>query len=344
MVTASPSPSQPDVCALNSLTLPLSHHCRLIALDKNPGVRPIGIGELPRRIIARAVLSVLRDDVQDAAGSVQLCAGQIAGVESAVHAVQKCFEQDGTEAALLVDASNAFNSLNRDAALHNIRPPISTMLINTYRVQTELFIDDEVVFSKEGTTQGDPLAMPMYALATLPLINRLPVSVTQVWYADDATALGSISDLRNWWDNLTNLGPSFGYFTNPDKTWLVSLSDAIAAFADTSVNVTSTGHPHLGVALGTSEFTNQFVSKKIDQWTGELKLLSEIAITQPHAAYAAYTHGFSSRWSYLSRTLPNISNFFQPPPNDTHRDTFALPTRLGGLGLCNPVRCLSPAY
>ena len=92
-----------------------------------------------------------------------------------------------------------------------------------------------------------------------------------------------------------------------------------------------------------------------NQWTGELKLLSEIAITQPHAAYAAYTHGFSSRWSYLSRTLPNISNFFQPieniirsvfiptvtgqpPPNDTYRDTFALPTRLGGLGLCNPVR------
>ena len=184
-------------------------------------MRPIGIGELPRRIIARAVLSVLRDDVQDAAGSVQLCAGQIARVESAVHAVQKCFEQDGTEAALLVDASNAFNSLNRDAALHNIHflcPPISIMLINTYRVQTELFIDGEVIFSKEGTTQGDPLAMPMYALATLPLINRLPVSVTQVWYADDVTALGSISDLRNWWDNLTNLCPSFGYFTNPGKT------------------------------------------------------------------------------------------------------------------------------
>ena len=30
--------------------------CRLIALGKNPGVRPIGVGEVVRHIIAKAVL------------------------------------------------------------------------------------------------------------------------------------------------------------------------------------------------------------------------------------------------------------------------------------------------
>lgn len=55
--------------------------CCLIALDKNPGVRPIGIGETPCCIIVKAVLAVTRFDIQDAAGSVQLCAGQIAGTE-----------------------------------------------------------------------------------------------------------------------------------------------------------------------------------------------------------------------------------------------------------------------
>ena len=53
--------------------------CRLIALDKNPGVHPIGICETARRIISKAVLFVIRDDIQQAAGSIQLCAGQIAG-------------------------------------------------------------------------------------------------------------------------------------------------------------------------------------------------------------------------------------------------------------------------
>lgn len=41
--------------------------CRLIALDKNPGVRPIGIGETARRIIAKAVLA------DDQSGFCWLC-------------------------------------------------------------------------------------------------------------------------------------------------------------------------------------------------------------------------------------------------------------------------------
>jgi len=33
----------------------------------------------------------------------------------------------------------------------------------------------------------------MYALATLPLIARLPSDVFQVWYADDACAGGDVT-------------------------------------------------------------------------------------------------------------------------------------------------------
>ena len=51
--------------------------CRLIALNKNPGVRPIGICEVVRRIISKAILSITSGDIQDAAGSLQLCAGQM---------------------------------------------------------------------------------------------------------------------------------------------------------------------------------------------------------------------------------------------------------------------------
>ena len=45
--------------------------CRLIALSKKPGVHPIGVGETVRHILAKAILSVTKDDVQDVAGSMQ---------------------------------------------------------------------------------------------------------------------------------------------------------------------------------------------------------------------------------------------------------------------------------
>ena len=131
--------------------------CRLIALDKNPGVRPIGIGDTARRILAKAVLSGMKPDIQDASGCLQMCGGQISGIEAAVHAVRTAFDSSNTEAVLLVDATNPFNSLNRQVALQNIRilcPPLATILINTYRAPTELFVDGDTLLSREGTTQG----------------------------------------------------------------------------------------------------------------------------------------------------------------------------------------------
>ena len=73
-------------------TLQAYINCRLIPLDKQPGVRPIGIGEVVRRIIGKAVMKLVNYDLQEAVGSLQLCAGQDAGCEAAVNAMSKIFE------------------------------------------------------------------------------------------------------------------------------------------------------------------------------------------------------------------------------------------------------------
>jgi len=78
--------------------------CRLISLDKNPGVRPNSIGDVPRRIVAKATLFVIGEDIISAVGPLQTCAGHAAGSEAAV---QELFDDNECEAALLVDASNA---------------------------------------------------------------------------------------------------------------------------------------------------------------------------------------------------------------------------------------------
>ena len=62
------------------------------------------------------------------------------------------FEDANTQAVLLVNASNAFNNLNRQTALRNIHlncPSIAKALINTYRSDTQLFVDGVTFLSQE---------------------------------------------------------------------------------------------------------------------------------------------------------------------------------------------------
>ena len=209
-------------------------------------------------------MNVSKGDVVEASGSLQLCPGQKSGSEAAIHAMHGIFEADDTDAVLLIDASNAFNALNRATSLHNIRvlcPVIAAYAINTYRESARLFITGgKEIMSAEGTTQGDPLAMALYALSVQPLITSLQVgsSTKQCWFADDAWGAGSVLEIKKWWDVLNSLGPVFGYFPNPKKCWIISKPDKEASvkevFKDTAVNVTVEGQKHLGAVIGSREY------------------------------------------------------------------------------------------
>ena len=131
------------------------------------------VREVPNRIIGKAIAWSLRTEIQEAAGPLQVSSGLKGGSEAAIHAMRDIFENDATDAVILVDASNAFNRLNRQVALHNIQylcHPFSQVLINTYRTSSRLFIiGGGEIQSQEGTTQGDPLAMQFYALGSNPI-------------------------------------------------------------------------------------------------------------------------------------------------------------------------------
>ena len=99
------------------------------------------------------------------------------------------------------------------------------------------------------------------------------------------------------------------------KAWLIVIvykDEAISMFKGTQVVVTKGGKEYLGLAIRKQTFIERYVQQKVTTWVDELKCLSSVAITQPHAAFAAFTHGLGSRWTYLARTTPNIENLIKP--------------------------------
>ena len=80
--------------------------CRLIDLSS---VRPIGVGEVIRRIIGKCIRWVMKKDIQEAAGPLQMGIGLQSGAEAAIHTIKEIFDCKETDAVILVDASNAFN-------------------------------------------------------------------------------------------------------------------------------------------------------------------------------------------------------------------------------------------
>ena len=130
---------------------------------------------------------------------------------------------------------------------------------------------------------------------------------------------------------------------------------AVSIFRDSGGCISVEGKRHLGAALGSPSFVASFVTQKVSLWKQELTILSDISVTQPHAAYAAFVHGIISKWNYLVRCIPDICGFLlsleeiirtkflpsltgQNSFSDAKRDLMALPPRLGGLGIINPAR------
>ena len=81
----------------------------------------------------------------------------------------------------------------------------------------------------------------------------------------------------------------------------------------------------------------------------------------PQSAYSAFTHGVISKWNFVFRTCPNFESFLQPlediircrfipalfsraAPNNTERNLFSLPCRLGGLGIPLPSSTYTHQY
>ena len=215
----------------------------------------------------------------------------------------------------------------------------------------------EYLYSMEGVTQGDPLSMFLYAIGTLPLIRSLKTdcSCTQIWYADDASACGSLFDLHHWFELLLSQGPDFGYVANPAKCCVVVNDsfkvDAEHLFSSLGVPVVC-NHRYLGGFIGEPAGQTAFVQDKVHQWIAPVQSYSKIAGKQPQAAFSALTKSLQCEWQFLQRVVSDCGDLFAPLDDvltstflpavfgcevtPLERLLFSLPVRFGGLGVYRP--------
>ena len=80
-----------------------------------------------------------------------------------------------------------------------------------------------------------------------------------------------------------------------------------------------------------------------------MKKLVKFSISQPHAAYSAFTHGVRHKFTYFMRTIEDLADYLEPidkiitnefipaligcPISTLERQIMALPVKFGGLGI-----------
>lgn len=207
---------------LNPEVCPYIYGASLCALSKKGGgLRPIAIGSTFRRLVAKLGCRAVREEMAAYLRPFQLGFGIRLGCEAAIHAT-RAFTQDSRNKECVivkVDIKNAFNSVERDVLLSEVRekvPSLYPFLFQVYSSPSNLFYNGSVVLSQVGAQQGDPLGPLVFSLAIQKAISELK-SPLNIWYLDDGTLGGRPEDVQQ---DLLTLLPRFqvlGLEVNPEK-------------------------------------------------------------------------------------------------------------------------------
>ena len=124
------------------------------------------------------------------------------------------------------------------------------------------------------------------------------------------------------------------------------------------LKITTQGERHMGAVVGSNAHKEEYVSNKVKKWVDDIEELT--AKDEPQAALCSFTKAVSHRWTYVQRTIPNISHLFAPLEeaiidkfipalvgrkiSEIERRIFALPVRFGGIGIPDPTTTSDTEY
>ena len=128
---------------------------------KGGGLRPIAVGEVLRRLTSKCLSKCVKDEAFQTLTPLQVGVGVKVGCETVVHAVSRIQEdpaiQPSDKWTLLLDFSNAFNSISRSHMFMEIQariPILTPWMESCYGTQPFLHLGDHTILSSSGVQQG----------------------------------------------------------------------------------------------------------------------------------------------------------------------------------------------
>ena len=234
---------------------------RLLAMSKKGGgVRPIAVGYVLRCLAAKCANSHVIEQRCRALQPRQVGVGVAGGAEAAVHARRHINQLPPGHAIIKLDFYNAFNSIGRDLLLDTVprnMPELYRFTLATYSCEPSLTFGDQVIPSREGSQQGDPLSALKFCESIQPVINELD-SDLEIGFMDDLSLSSDLPTLAKDVKTIIDSEPVTGLRLNASKCEIISedfnLIESFEVFKDfarvTKEEMTLLGAPILqGPAL-----------------------------------------------------------------------------------------------
>ena len=337
---------------------------------KDGGLRPIAVGEVLRRLTSKCLARHVQEDAIHTLAPLQLGVGVKGGCEAIIHSVANIHEDisipHDQRWTLLLDFSNAFNSIDRGCMFEEIRsrlPSLATWMECCYGSKPILHLEDQTILSCCGVQQGDPLGPLGFSLTLQPLVEKIMVEVPDLlcnaWYLDDGTLCGSPADLAKALRIIEQDGPCRGLKLNRSKSLLYAHHDA-----DTSVNnlppeipICRDGFNLLGCPIAFCEASLLKRVNKIKDIVGNLRDLGDAqceatllrsCLALPKVSYALRccppSYIKSACQQFDNSMIDALSDLSGSPLSDWAQLKASLPSSLGGLNIRRACLHASAAY
>ena len=233
-------------------------------------------GIVLRRLTSKCLSFAARSAAFARLAPLQLGVSVKGGCEAVIYSVSHLMSsgQPDQRWVLLLDFTNAFNTINRNSMFEEFRahiPGLSAWIESCYSGQPFLHLGSDTILNSCRVQQGDPLGPLGFALTLHPIVEHIravvPNLTLNVWYLDDGILVGSPRDIAAALNIIESDGPSLGLTLNRTKSLLFIPEDADASCSPLppEIPITQRGFTLLGCPIGPPSFCEEVFLSRVSK-------------------------------------------------------------------------------